>query len=201
MRAFILLLFLISLSLSQSFEEFEKRLGNIKSMKVVFVQHVQYPWQSKAEVSKGIFYAQRGGKFRIEYQHPERTLIVSDGFKVLVYSPKDKTAFIDSLDRNTSPVIEALFLVSRPLSEVFQLIGEVERAEGRVFILKPKLKDDYFSKVFVEVSQRGDIKNIRVEEKGGIITTVEFVSVSFNFTPSEELFNVKIPEGSKVLKP
>ena len=94
MKTLILFLFLICFSFSQSFEEFEKRLDSIKSIKVAFVQKVQYPWQSKADVSKGIFYAQRGGRFRIEYQHPEKTLIVSDGFKVLVYSPKDKTAFI-----------------------------------------------------------------------------------------------------------
>jgi len=201
MKVLTFLLFLICLSFSQSFEEFEKRLENIKSIKVAFVQKVQYPWQSKADVSKGLFYAQRGGRFRIEYQHPEKTLIVSDSIKILVYSPKDKTAFVDNLDRNNSPVIEALFLVSRPIAEVFQLLGEVEKAEGKVFILKPKVKDEYFSKVFVEVSQRGDIKSIKVEEKEGISTTVEFVRVSFNFTPSEDLFRVKVPEGTKVLKP
>ena len=60
MKVLTFLLFLICLSFSQSFEEFEKRLENIKSIKVAFVQKVQYPWQSKADVSKGLFYAQRG---------------------------------------------------------------------------------------------------------------------------------------------
>ncbi len=74
--------------------------------------------------------------------------------------------------------------------------------EGRaVFVLKPKVKDDYFSKVFVEVSQRGDIRSIKVEEREGISTTIEFVRVSFNFTPSEDLFRVKVPEVAKILKP
>lgn len=146
MKTLILFLFLICFSFSQSFEEFEKRLDSIKSIKVAFVQKVQYPWQSKADVSKGIFYAQRGGRFRIEYQHPEKTLIISDGIKILVYSPKDKTAFVDNLDRNNSPVIEALFLVSRPIAEVFQLLGEVEKAEGKVFILKPKVRMNTFQR-------------------------------------------------------
>ncbi|MFN4013453.1 MAG: LolA family protein [Aquificaceae bacterium] len=201
MRTLILLLSFLCFSFSQSFEDFQKRLEDIKSIKVAFVQKVQYPWQSKEEVSKGLFYAQRGGRFRIEYQHPERVLIVSDGIRVLVYSPKDKTAFIDDLNKNSSPVIEALFLVSRPVGEVFQLLGEVERGEGKVFILKPKVKDEYFSRVFVEVSPRGDIKSIKVEEKEGISTTVEFIKTSINFTPSEELFRIRVPEGAKVLKP
>ena len=53
----------------------------------------------------------------------------------------------------------------------------------------------------MEVSQRGDIRSIKVEEREGISTTIEFVRVSFNFTPSEDLFRVKVPEGTKVLKP
>ncbi len=202
MRSIVLLLLLIfSLSFSQSFEELQKRLESIRTVKVVFIQKVQYPWQNNPEVSKGIFYAQRGGKFRIEYEHPNRTLIVSDGRRVLVYSPKDKTAFIESVDKNRSPVVEALFLVSRPIGEVFQLVGEVERPEGKIFILKPKVKDEYFSRVFLEVSIRGEIKSIRVEEKEGISTTVEFIKVSYNFLPSEDLFSLRVPEGVKLLKP
>lgn len=197
----LIFLFLFFFSFAQSFEDFQKRLEEIRTLKVSFVQRVDYPWQSKEKVSKGIFYAQKGGKFRIEYEHPERTLIVSDGLQVMVYSPRNKIAFVDNLSRNSSPVIEALFLVSRPLSEVFDLVGEMETQKGKVFVLKPRVKDDYFSRVYLEVSQRGDIKSIRVEEKSGIATTIEFIKVSYNFTPSDNLFVISIPEGSKVLRP
>ncbi len=96
----MVLLFLICFSFAQSFEEFQNRLNGIRSIKVSFVQKVKYPWQSKEEVSKGVFYAQRGGKFRIEYEHPEKTLIVSDGVEVMVYFPKTKTDFIESINKN-----------------------------------------------------------------------------------------------------
>ncbi|MEJ5339041.1 MAG: outer membrane lipoprotein chaperone LolA [Aquificaceae bacterium] len=202
MRLLILFTLLLAYSaLAQSFEDFQKRLEDIRSLKVVFVQRVQYPWQSKPDVSKGTFYAQRGGRFRIEYEQPENTLIVSDGFQVMVYSPRDRTAFLDRLERNSSPVVEALFLVSRPLSEVFELVGEMESSRGRVFILKPKVRDEYFSRVLVEVSSRGDIRSIRVEEKEGTTTTIEFLSMSSNFTPSENLFRVRVPEGARVIRP
>ncbi len=199
---FLLVLFLIfSTTLAQSFEDFQRRLEGIRSLKVVFVQRTQYPWQSKPDVSKGTFYAQRGGRFRIEYEQPENTLIVSNGLQVMVYNPRDKTVLLDRMERNSSPVVEALFLVSRPLSEVFELVGEMETSRGKTFILKPKVRDDYFSRVFVEVSPRGDIRSIRVEEKEGITTTIEFLSLSTNFTPSENLFRVRIPEGARVVKP
>ncbi len=201
MRVLLLFFFVVSVVFAQYFEDFERRLESTRSIRVDFVQRVQYPWQSKPEVSKGTFYAQRGGRFRIEYEQPERTLIVSDGVQVMVYVPKDKTAFLDRVERNNSPVVEALFLVSRPLSEVFELVGEMEGSKGKTFILKPKVRDDYFSRVSVEVSSRGDIRIIRVEEKGGTTTTIEFLSVSTNFTPSENLFRVKVPEGARVVRP
>ncbi len=201
MRVLLLFFFVVSVVFAQYFEDFERRLESTRSIRVDFVQRVQYPWQSKPEVSKGTFYAQRGGRFRIEYEQPERTLIVSDGVQIMVYVPKDKTAFLDRVERNNSPVVEALFLVSRPLSEVFELVGEMEGSKGKTFILKPKVRDDYFSRVSVEVSSRGDIRSIRVEEKGGTTTTIEFLSVSTNFTPSENLFRVKVPEGARVVRP
>ncbi|MFN3599099.1 MAG: LolA family protein [Aquificaceae bacterium] len=198
---FLVLLFLFCLSFAQSFEDFQKRLDSIRTIKVSFVQRVQYPWQSGVEASKGVFYAQRGGKFRIEYEQPDRTLILSDGVQVMVYSLRDKTAYLDSLERNRSPLIEALFLISKPLSEVFDLVSQMEEEGAKTFILKPKVKDDYFSRVFVEVSHRGDISSIKVEEKGGIITTIEFIRVSTNFTPSEGLFRITLPEGARVIRP
>ncbi len=201
MKVLMLFLFMVSLAVAQSFEDFERRLEGIRSIRVDFVQRVQYPWQSKPEVSKGIFYAQRGGRFRIEYEQPEKTLIVSNGVQVMVYVPRDRTAFLEGVERNSSPVVEALFLVSRPLSEVFELVGEMEGSRGKTFILKPKVRDDYFSRVLVEVSSRGDIRSIRVEEKGGTITTIEFLRITTNFTPSENLFRVVVPEGARVVRP
>lgn len=201
MRFLLLMFMFLSVALAQSFEEFQSRLGDIRSLKVVFVQRVQYPWQPKPEVSKGTFYAQKGGRFRIEYEQPDNTLIVSDGFQVMVYSPVDKTAFLDRVERNNSPVVEALFLLSKPLSEVFELVGEMEVSRGKVFILKPRVRDEYFSRVLVEVSPRGDIRSIKVEEREGISTTIEFLGMSYNFTPSEGLFRIRVPEGARVIRP
>lgn len=201
MRFFIVLFLSLYLAFSQSHEEFQRRIEEIRTVKVVFVQSVQYPWQSKPDVSKGVFYAQKGGKFRIEYEQPDKSLIVSDGSQVMVYFHKDKTAFIEPIQKNTSPVVEALFLLSRPISEVFQLIGDMESSRGKTFIFKPKVKDDYFSRVFVEVTPKGDIRSIKVEEKEGIVTTIQFLNMVTNFTPSENLFKVRVPEGAKLMRP
>jgi len=38
-----------------------------------------------------------------------------------------------------------LLLVSKPLGEVFDLVGEIERDGRRFFVLKPKVNDVVFS--------------------------------------------------------
>ncbi len=195
---FLLLLTIPILAFAQSFESLEKKLQEIKVLKASFVQRVKYPWYSKQDISKGFFYAQRGGKFRIEYEQPEKTIIVSEGKEIILYAPSEKTAIIDSIDRNQSAVVESLLLVSRPLSDVFDLVGEIESEGRRFFVLKPKIKDEFFHRVLVSVDQEGMPKIIRVEEKDGTSTEIELLEVNINFTPSNNLFKINLPSGTRI---
>ncbi len=194
----LLLLTIPLLAFAQSFEKLEKKLQEIRVLKASFIQRVKYPWYSKQDVSKGFFYAQKGGRFRIEYEQPEKTIIVSDGREIVLYSPSEKSAIIDSIDRNQSAVIESLLLVSRPLSEVFDLVGEIEREGKRFLVLKPKTKDDFFHRVLVRMDQDGMPKVIRVEEKDGTTTEIELLEVNTNFTASSSLFKIHLPADTKV---
>ncbi len=197
----MLLLALIPLmSWALELTQLEKLLKGLRSVKVAFVQRVVYPWTSKPQVSKGFFYAERGGRFRIEYEQPERTIIVSDGRYILIYSPSEKTAIRDRVDNNRSAVVEALFLMSKPLGEVFEAVGEFKRGGITTVMLKPKVKDEFFHRVYIDLEE-GRIKGIRVEDKNGTSTGFEFISVSENFTPSSELFSTTIPEGYKIVNP
>ncbi len=195
---YILFLLFPLIALANTFELLDKKLEEIKSLKVVFAQRVYYSWYPKPDVSKGFFYAQKGGKFRIEYEQPERMLIVSDGYELLLYDPKDGSAIIDKVENNKSGTVEALFLLSKPLREVFDPIGEIKREKSTTLILKPKVKDELFSKVYVDVDESFDIKSIKVEDKEGTTTEVDFLSISKNFEPSYDLFKIKVPKGTKI---
>lgn len=197
MRYLVLLIFPL-LSFAQTFYLLEKKLEQIKTLRVSFVQKVSYSWYPKPDISKGFFYAQKGGKFRIEYEQPERMTIVSDGKNILIYYPQEKSAIIDRVENNRSAVIEALFLLSKPLSEVFEPVGEIKNSRNTILVLKPKLKDDEFYRVFLEIDEEYNVKSLKVEDKEGTTTTVEFLSVSNNFSPSEDLFRIKLPQGIRV---
>ena len=190
-------------SLPITIKEFEEKLQAIKTIKVTFIQKTSYSWYPKPEISKGYFFATKGGKFRIEYTYPDDVVIVSDGKEIIILNKEDKEALIDKVENNTSPVIESLFFFSRPISEVFEKIGSFSKGDLTVFILKPKRKDDNVDKVLVEVKQvksRLHIKGIKVVDIEKTETYFEFIDIKTNFTPSASLFDLTIPEDVKARK-
>ncbi len=198
--ALFLLLFLPLKAVPSTFKELEKKLSQIKSVRVVFLQKTRYSWYPRPETSKGIFYATRDGRFRIEYTHPERVVMVSNGEEILILHEEEREAILDSVKNNTSPVIESLFFFARPLSEVFDPVGELEKEGVRVLVLKPKEKDENIKEVYVELDEKLEVLRVRVLDSEDTETTVEFVEVRKNFTPSEGLFLIDIPPDVRVRK-
>jgi len=198
MKVFIALLLLLSLALSSTFEELQKKLAGVKTVKVLFIQKTHYSWYPKPELSKGVFYAASDGRFRIDYTYPDDVVIVSDGAEIIIYNREEKEALIDSVKNNTSPVIESLFFFSRPLSDVFELAGEIKR-EGRiVLILKPKKEDENIREVYVELGSDLEIRSVEVVDKEDTRTLIEFIEVRKNYLPSQDLFRITLPSGVRV---
>jgi len=200
MRFPILLLLLITplLAVSSTFKELEKKLGDVKSVRVVFVQKTRYSWYPKPELSKGVFYATKDGKFRIEYTYPDEIVMVSNGKEIIILNLQDREAIIDDVQNNTSPVIESLFFFSKPLSEVFEPMGELEKGGLKVLILKPRKRDENIKEVYVEVDKDLEVRRIRVVDSEDTQTTVEFIDIRKNFKPSSGLFRIELPPDVKV---
>ncbi len=200
MRFLLLLLLMVASALADTstFKKLEEKLKDVKSVKVFFVQKTRYSWYPKPELSKGVFYATKDGRFRIEYTYPDRIVMVSNGKEIIIYNEEDKEAIIDSTENNTSPVIESLFFFSRPLGEVFDPVGELEKGNLKVVILRPKRKDENIKEVYVEVDEDLDPRRIRVVDSEGTETTIEFIDVVKNYTPSSHLFRLDLPPDTKV---
>ncbi|GEM_PF-631050 len=199
MRKLILIvLFLSTVVFPATFKDLENKLSRIKSIKVVFLQKTRYSWYPKPEISKGIFYATVEGKFRIEYTQPDKVVMVSNGKEILILNKEEKEALIDSVRNNTSPVVESLFFFSKPLSEVFDPVGELQKNGVKVLILKPKERDENIKEVYVELGKDLEVLRIRILDTEDTQTTVEFLDIKENFSPSETLFTLEIPPDVKV---
>jgi len=111
---------------------------------------------------------------------------------------EEKVVYAEPVSDNTSPVIGSLFLTSRPLSEVFSLVGYSEEEEKKVYVLKPLREDENITEVKLCLSRSGEIERIVVYDKQNTKTEIEFIELKRNFTPSESLFEIRIPEGFQV---
>jgi outer membrane lipoprotein carrier protein len=198
LRTLLALCLLISLSSASVFDELERKLSSTKTIKVSFIQRVKYTWYPKADVSKGYFYASRDGRFKIEYTYPDRVVIFSRGKELIIYNKDLKEALIDSIDNNRSAVIEALLFFSRPLSEVFKQVGQIDRGLKKTLVLRPIKEEEDIKEIYLELSQDLEIQRLRIYDKEDTETVIEFIEVIRNFTPSEELFRETIPLEVKI---
>ncbi len=197
-RFVLLTLTLITTLWSSSFEKLEKKLSGIKTVKVTFVQKVKYSWYPKADTSKGYFYASRDGRFKIEYTYPDRVVIFSKGNEVVIYNKDQREVLIDKLENNRSAVIESLFFFSRPLSEVFKQVGEIDRGLKKTIVMKPINPDESIKEVYVELNDRFEIQKLRIYDKEDTETTIEFIEIMKNFTPSDGLFRETLPDDVNI---
>ncbi len=196
----IFIIFLLSLitAFGGDLKTLEKIFNETKTLKVSFVQKVKYDWYPKEDKSKGVFCAKRGGKFRLEYYSPDRITIISDGKKVYVINHEEKAVYVEPVSENTSPVIGSLFLLSKPLSEVFALESVMKKGDYEVYVLKPLKEDENIREVWVYLNGEGEIKKIISYDKQNTRTEIDFIEVKRNFTPTEELFKVQIPADFQV---
>jgi outer membrane lipoprotein carrier protein len=198
MRSLLVLILIPLVVFSSTFTELERKLSEVKTVKIVFVQKTRYSWYPKPELSKGVFYATKEGKFRIEYTYPDRIIMVSNGKEIIILNEEDREAIIDSVENNTSPVVESLFFFSRPLGEVFQPVGELQKGNLKVLILKPKRRDENIRKVYLEIDSDLEVRRVRVVDSEGTETIVEFIDVRKDFNPSSGLFRIELPPDVKV---
>ncbi|RUM28437.1 MAG: outer membrane lipoprotein carrier protein LolA [Aquifex sp.] len=200
MRLFGLLFVLITFALGSEFEELKKLLENTQTIKVSFEQKVVYDWYPKPDISKGVFYAKRGGKFRVDYFTPDRITILSDGKKVYLINYEEKTVYVEDFKKNTSPIIGSLFILSEPIDEVFKYLGKTEEKGITVLILKPKKQDNNITLVKVYLNSDGEILRLKTYDSQGAEITIEFIEVKRNFKPREELFKIKFPDGFRIVR-
>ncbi|RUM30834.1 MAG: outer membrane lipoprotein carrier protein LolA [Aquifex sp.] len=196
----LLILLTLSFTFPNAFEKLKELYESTKTIKVSFVQKVKYEWYPKEDVSKGIFYASKGGKIRIDYYSPDRVSIFADRRKVVLVNYEEKTVYIESIKRNTSPVVASIFFLSEPPDKVFKPVGEFKEDDKTVLLLKPLKEDENVKEVKIYFSREGEILGLKTYDSQGSEISINFISVKRNYMPSSTLFVPRIPEGFKVLR-
>ncbi|NPA32805.1 MAG: hypothetical protein GXO04_04180 [Aquificae bacterium] len=200
MRLLIFLFFIGKLLLAEEFEKLKNVFSNTNTLKLSFRQTVTYDWYPKPERSRGILYVKRGEFLRIDYMSPERLTLIADKNNVYLINYEQKTVYVESMKRNTSPVVESLFLLSKPLDETFTLVGKKKENGITVLLLEPKKKDENLNLVKLYVRRDGTPFKLVLYDSQGAKIEIEFIELKRNFRPRDELFKIKIPDEFKVIR-
>ena len=161
-------------------------LNGIGSMQGTFVQV-----GPDGDLSEGNFYMRRPGRIRFEYNPPNPTLIVADGFWVGVYDTIDNT--LDRFPLSETPL--DLLLRDRVDLREEEAIESIERSAGqlRVRAIDPNAPDQG-SITMVFTDNPLELTQWIVVDGEGLATTVALSEVRRNVELDPNLFFIEDPQ-------
>jgi len=161
-------------------------LNGISTMQGRFVQV-----GPDGDLSEGDFYMRRPGRVRFEYQPPNPTLIVADGFWVGIYDTAENT--LDRFPLSETPL--DLLLRDRVNLRTEGAIQSIQRAGGqlRVRAIDPEAPEQG-SLTMVFNDNPLELKQWIVIDSQGLATTVALSQVRRNVQLGGELFFIADPE-------
>lgn len=160
-------------------------LNGISTMQGTFVQV-----GPDGDLSQGLFYMRRPGRIRFEYQPPNPTLIVADGFWVGVYDILDGT--LDRFPLEETPL--DLLLRDRVDFRREGAIRRIERSSGqlRILAVDPDAQEQG-SITMVFNDNPLELTQWIVVDSQGLATTVALSEIRRNVTIDPNKFFIEEP--------
>ena len=207
---FVLVLFWVLVSSSkplnaQTIDEVLNKIQyfyeNTKSIKADFIQETVFLDKSK-EIRTGKVWIKKPGKFRWEYQIPEKFLIISDGFQIFIYYPKEKEVLIYPSGKVISSQLALGFMsgrgnIKKDLKlESFEILNE---KEWKISFF-PVSKDTYIEKIVLTVNlDTGEVKEFYFINTSGEKVKIIFKNLKYNLDLKNNIFTFIPPKNSKLL--
>jgi len=207
---FVLVLFWVLVSSSkplnaQTIDEVLNKIQyfyeNTKSIKADFIQETVFLDKSK-EIRTGKVWIKKPGKFRWEYQIPEKFLIISDGFQIFIYYPEEKEVLIYPSGKVISSQLALGFMsgrgnIKKDLKlESFEILNE---KEWKISFF-PVSKDTYIEKIVLTVNlDTGEVKEFYFINTSGEKVKIIFKNLKYNLDLKNNIFTFIPPKNSKLL--
>ncbi len=180
-------------------EQLKAFLEDSKTLKSRFKQVVFDELGKEKQVSHGLFYLSRPGKFRWYYQKPFIQEIVSSSGKVWFYDADLEQVTIKKLDKSMGSTPALLLSGEVELEAEFTLESQGED-DGILWIkLLPKSEDSSFKYVLIGL-EKGVLGAMELSDNFGQLTRVYFTEVELNVELDEKEFVFTVPEGADVFE-
>ena len=168
-----------------------------KSLSADFKQVVINEAGKPVQTSYGVFYLQRPGKFRWDYQKPFQQQIVANSGKVWFYDQDLDQVTVKKLDESlgSTPAL----LLSGDISLDDNFIIEKQGVEGSMQWIKlsPKSQESSFKYILIGLN-KGSLGGMELSDNFGQLTRIYFSSVLLNPPIKQTLFQFQAPKGADV---
>ncbi len=149
------------------------------------------------QTSYGVFFLQRPGKFRWDYQKPFQQQIVSNSGKVWFYDQDLDQVTIKKLDESlgSTPAL----LLSGDISLDENYIMEKQGVDGDLQWVKlsPKSQESSFKYILIGLN-KGSLGGMELSDNFGQLTRIYFSNVFLNPPIKQTLFQFQAPKGADV---
>ena len=163
-----------------------------------FVQQVYDERNILIDDSTGRFVIHRPSKFRWEYNHPSRQIILSDGINFLNYDPELEQATIQPLTVSLGYAPIMLLLEKHPSFDNFTVDVQGRSGELDWITLVPKVQDMEFNKIELGLSAEGIVK-IKMQDHFNQQTTIDFLALQYDIPEDSDPFKIYLPKGTDVI--
>ncbi|QLH43536.1 MAG: outer membrane lipoprotein chaperone LolA [Coxiellaceae bacterium] len=174
-------------------------MNNFQSMQAGFTQILSDSNGNKMQQTQGIMALSRPGKFHWEITNPTPQLLVADGHYLWIYDKSLSQATKQTLSgMRTSNPASLLSGSTDTIQKRFDVKKLNNKQNMTGFQLQPKMHDDIVQWIQLYF-QQGQLKEMRIADNLGQLSTFRFSNVKLNQNLNPALFRFKPPRGVDVI--
>jgi outer membrane lipoprotein carrier protein len=151
------------------------------------------------KTSYGMFYLQKPGKFRWEYQKPFTQQIVANGGKVWFYDADLEQVTVKRVDQSLGSTPALLLSGEVALGQNFTITEQGADGDLVWLRLEPKDRDTTFKYILIGLDD-GQLSGMELSDNFGQLTRIYFSNVKNNASLDAGLFSLQLPKGVDILE-
>jgi outer membrane lipoprotein carrier protein len=174
-------------------------LASSRSLSADFKQVLIDEKGMPVRTSFGVFYLQRPGKFRWDYQKPFSQQIVADKGKVWFYDKDLEQVTVKKLDESLGSTPALLLSGEVSLEDNFTIEGQGKDDDMQWIKLLPKSTETTFKYILIGLT-KDSLGGMELSDNFGQLTRIYFSNVLINPPIKPTLFKFEVPKGADVFE-
>ncbi len=183
---------------TRGFATLEAFLDDVRSLTADFEQEIWNADQQLVQSDKGSLSLKRPNRFRWNYMDPTELVVAADGQRFWIYDVELEQVTVAPFDDTLGASPAMLLSGDRNVREEFEVV-DTRTVDGLEWVkLEPRASSSDFSSVRIGFS--GNTPR-RLELVDGLnnVTRISFDNLDVNPELADELFELDVPDGVKIL--